>query len=522
MNWSSFRKVLDGANPLALSALRTSSPKRQRPVAVQAAAAPNVIPSTLQWCWSAWTCLVLLGLTCGGCGHLFFRSSQPRAEITSLKEIATEPVSMALLEIEVMRFADSYASLEAEAADDFVAIASTPAARIAGVKWKLGQATAAYIDATGPNAALNALDLVVLATASRMVAEDQGMELFGEAALPVVETQRRLETNAWDLVSRVLKPDQKQELMGMIEAWRRQNPNQRHVDAIRFRELAAAVGMAQQVATPPPNSVFSLLFINPLSGLDPTAMAIQETRQLAERAMYYSQRMPTLLNWQVQLLSLELVNQPETKQILSDTERLTRSTEAFAQVADQFPKLVNDQRQAAIQQILEGLATERTNLLASLAAEGQKTRVLLAETRETLNAGSQMATSVNTTIQSLDAFVRSVSPATNQMTHATNSKPFNVLDYGAAASQVGAAAKELDTLVNSANQTTPQLARLRQNATADANRMVLRAFWLGLALILILLAGSVLAGLVYRMLAAKLGHPGAGSPPLTNKTPSNP
>ena len=88
---------------------------------------------------------------------------------------------MALLEIEVMRFADSYASLEAEAADDFIAKAATPEARIAGVKWKLGQATAAYIDATGPNAALNALDLVVLATASRMVVESYGMEVFGEA-----------------------------------------------------------------------------------------------------------------------------------------------------------------------------------------------------------------------------------------------------------------------------------------------------------------------------------------------------
>ena len=216
------------------------------------------------------TCLALLTLAGGGCGHLFFPSSQPKASITSLKPAAGEPISMAILEIEVMRFADSYASLEAQAADDFIAKASTAEARMAGVKWKLGQATAAYIDATGPNAALNALDLVVLATAARMVVESYGMEVFGEAALPVLQTQRRLETNAWELVDRVLKPDQQKQLMNMIEAWRRQNPDQRHVDAIRFRELATAVGMAQQVATPPPNSVFSLLFLNPLSGLDPT------------------------------------------------------------------------------------------------------------------------------------------------------------------------------------------------------------------------------------------------------------
>jgi len=339
---------------------------------------------------AGWTVPALLALTCGGCGHIFFPPSQPKAQIASLKATSGEPVSMALLELEVMRFADSYASSEAQAADDFIAKASTAEARIAGVKWKLGQATAAYIDATGPNAALNALDLVVLATAARMVAEDYGVEVFGEAALPLAENQRRLETNAWALADRLLKPDQQKELMGMIEAWRRQHPNQRHVDAIRFRELAAAVGMSQQVASPPPNSVFSLLFLNPLSGLDPTAQAIQETRQLAERAIYYSQRMPTLLNWQVQLLSLELANQPETKQILSDTERLTRSTEAFARLADQLPKVVNDQREAAINQILAGLAAERTNLFIGLATEEQKARALLAETRETLNAGSPL------------------------------------------------------------------------------------------------------------------------------------
>ena len=156
---------------------------------------------------------------------------------------------MALLEIEVMRFADSYASLEAEAADDFIAKATTSEARIAGVKWKLGQATAAYIDATGPNAALNALDLVVLATASRMVVESYGVEVFGEPAIAVLETQRRLETNAWQLVDRFLNPRQREELMGMIQAWRRQNPNQRHAEAIRFRELATAVGKGRLAPT---------------------------------------------------------------------------------------------------------------------------------------------------------------------------------------------------------------------------------------------------------------------------------
>ena len=44
-------------------------------------------------------------------------------------------------------------------------------------------------------------------------------------------------------------------------------------------------------------------------------------------------------------------------------------------------------------------------------------------------------------------------------------------------------------------QTAPELSRLRQDATADLQRVVQEAFWLGLALVLIFLAGAVVAGL---------------------------
>ncbi len=453
--------------------------------------------------WQGLVFLGVLALATSGCGHLF-RSSPPKAKVGSLEPTAGEQVPLAVLQIEVMRFADSYAWLEAQAADDFVARAARPQARMAGVKWKLGQATAAFNDATGPSAVLNTLDLVILATASRMVVEDHGVEMFGEAVSPIIETQRRLETNAWGLARRALKPDQEKELMRMIEAWRRQNPDQRYVGAIRFRELAAAVGKAQQVATPPPSSIFSLLFINPLSGMDPTATAIQETRELAERAMYYSQRMPTLLNWQVQLLSLQLASEPETKQILSDAERLTRSTEAFAQVADQLPKLINEQREAAIRQVLDGVASERTNLLAGLAAEEQKARALLAETRQTLDAGSGMAVSVQAAVKALDEFVRSVAPPTNRAAADTTNKPFNVLDYGQAAGQIGTMAQDLHALLAGLNQTTPELARLRRDTATEIEGVLHRAFWLGLALSLIVLVGAVAAGLAYRALSTRL------------------
>jgi len=65
-------------------------------------------------------------------------------------------------------------------------------------------------------------------------------------------------------------------------------------------------------------------------------------------------------------------------------------------------------------------------------------------------------------------------------------------------------ARELNTLLISANQSAPQAAQLSQKARADANAVLNHAFRLGLVLILILVAGLMAAGLVYRVLAHRL------------------
>jgi hypothetical protein len=444
-----------------------------------------------------WIYLACLALTLTGCSLLRIHRSSPKAEVTSLQLATNAPaaaVTTGVLQIQVMRFADSYVASIAQAADEFGAKVGTPKARLAALKWKLGQATSAYTDATGPSPVVNALDILVLVTVSRMVIEDYDVETFGDAALPLLETQRQQETNAWSLANGMLKTAQQQELRDLIQEWRQKNPHQRYVGAIRFREFATALGKPQTPATTSPASVFSLLYLDPLAGLDPTTAAIEETQRLGERAMYYTQRMPQLLSWQTEVLAYQLAAQPESAQVLSNANQLATSAEIFAKTAQQLPQLINDQRQAAIQQLLDGLRSQETDV------------------RQTLNAGGEAAAAINAAIKSLDGFVRYVSaPNTNKTTVSTNSRPFNVLDYGTAAGQVGSAARDLSALLTTLNQSTSQLAQLGQQTTADANRVVDHAFRRGLILILVLLIGSVVAGLTYRILASKLTGDGRKS-----------
>jgi hypothetical protein len=110
--------------------------------------------------------------------------------------------------------------------------------------------------------------------------------------------------------------------------------------------------------------------------------------------------------------------------------------------------------------------------------------------------------------------VRYVAPRkTNEVAEPanTNRRPFNVLDYGTAAGQVGGMAKDLNTLLTSVNQSTPQAAQLGQQAAANLKSVVREGFRLGLVLIVVLLAGAVLAGLSYRILVNKFARRDRGT-----------
>jgi hypothetical protein len=452
--------------------------------------------------------LPLLALIAWGCVRL--PGKRPKAEVKSIygNTNAAAAITPTVLQARAMRFADEYSMVIAQAADDFAAKVGTTEARYVAARIKLGQGMAAVVNAAGQNPTVNTLDLVVLASVARIVAEDYLVgERFGEAAMPLLETSRRQETNAWALVNPLLKAEQQRELRELIEEWRRKNPHQRYVGAVRFGEFAEAVEVSPQKLAGKPTSVFSLLFLDPMAGLDPTLRAIEETRYLAERALYYGQRMPVLVSWQAEFLALQLADQPAAQQMLTNVDQLAASMQVFAKTAEQLPQLVNQQREAAIQQVFAGVANERSNILASLASEEKKMHDLMAEARGTINSANEMAGSMNTAIRSLESFMRYVSPPkTNTVAGParTNSRPFDVLDYGTAAGQVGGMAKELNTLLTTANQSIPQATQLGQQAAANVERAVRRGFWLGLVLIAVLLVGAVLAALCYQVLVSKL------------------
>jgi len=417
------------------------------------------------------------------------------------KPAALDPVEV---QQAVLRFADEFAGGVVVGVDKLRrgTNALDPAETL---QWKIALDTKICSIASGPNAYANLLDLTVLVSATRGVLEDHWQpKAFGDSAQAMVESCRSVETNLWLFVGKVLTPAEQAELREAIQNWRRQNPEPESVLAAR------AVGFASQVPDPTntdpakPGTLINLLTLDPLAGMDPAVREIAQSRLFAERALYVTQKMPTLVRWQTELLSLNAVRMPAVQQLVTNSTLITSSAETFARVADQLPKLVNDQREAAIKQVFDGLAAERTNLIASLAANDTKLDARLVQLRQTLNAATELIQSSDTTIKTLDQFLVRFDKGTNLPDAVvTNSRPFDILDYATTAKEMTTTIKQLNEMLDSLDIAVPHIQKSAETFESAGNRLLARLFCLGAGLIVLFFLGALLLGTAYWRLSRK-------------------
>jgi hypothetical protein len=400
------------------------------------------------------------------------------------------------LQAKVMRFADGYVGRMIAPVAAFQTVDSTATERLAAQAWKVSQATSAYTIASGSNPQANALDFVVLAALSRMVVEDQWVGgQFGERARPLYDVQRQLETLSWELVADVLNEGQKQNLRSMIETWRARNPK---VEAVAYIHFASFAHSIEQPGQPLDTSLLSLVGLDPLASLDPAVHQIAQTRQLAERAIYYAQRSPYLLEMQVERLTYQLAVMPETGQILADVGRTSRAAEQAGNLASALPTVLAREREAAIQQFVTALSEQQ-----------QQTRTLVVDLRQTLEAGTTTSDSLNATIHSLDALVarfKGTQPSPKQTR--PPARPFNIVEYIEAAREFANTTRELEGLIRTLDSDAPGVVAMTHGAFADAKNLVNFAFWHIAALLVLMVVLLFAAAVAYRALFAHIGPRG--------------
>jgi hypothetical protein len=385
------------------------------------------------------------------------------------------------LQQELMQFADAFSGHMISGIDQLRQGTNT-IDLAESLKLKLNYATMILAAATGPNPVADVLDMTVMVSLSRTLVERQWIPgRYGDSARPILQSLETDETNIWRIAERFLKEQQQQELRTAIEQW-----GKAHLD-LTIALQTRALGLAPEAQAPgtgapaQPASVFNLLMIDPLAGLDPATRELEQTRLLGERVLFVAQRMPYLIRWQTQLLGLEMMRMPQVQQFLGDVGHLTTPAERFSRLAEQLPSL---------------LASERKQIVAAFETNETKLVSLASEVRNALAAGEAMSTSLNTTIVSFDALMKRFGigePPTGPPD--TNAPPFSILDYAHTADEISGMARQLDQLMKDLNQTmdspalsksVQELGRISVQAKTEARSVLNYAFLLAVALVLLI------------------------------------
>ncbi len=388
----------------------------------------------------------------------------------------------------VMRFADEYVGRIAVPIRQLQASTDNAEDRLAAQNWLLSQATAAYIIASGPSPVVNTVDMIVLATLSRLVVDEAWVkERFGARALPVRDEYGRLEPLALTLAQGVLTPAQLDELQKVIAQWRAQNPHVTAIASVRFSHIESTLTQSTPGASSTPSGLFGLLGLDPFSGIDPAVREIAQTRELGERTVYYAQRVPNLLDMQVERLTYEFATMPETKRLLADADKAATAASAAGNVVGELPSLIDREREAAIRQFMEALTVETAH-----------TRDLVVELRGALEAGTATSNALNTTIHSFDQLVAGFEKPKESGPSQTPGRPFDITEYTAAAAEIGRASHELEGLIAGIERGMPALDTSASRAAATLQEVVDHAYRRMLELIGLLLLGGFGAALAYR------------------------
>jgi hypothetical protein len=381
--------------------------------------------------------LLALGLGVSGCNLLKGTLELPEKGIRSLfslnQEDEPDPVE---LQSQLLRFADN--SIESlnlaigklQREDEKVTRRRTLLMR------RINTTNDILAIATGANTYANLIDMAILASLNRMNVEDYWIpKLYGESAKPYLLASQQVEKEIWRIAATTLKEEQLSELRAAIKTWHEQHPTVRSPSDTGALSFASEVAQSNRSSRPGiTSSVFNLLSIDPLMGLDPATRELANTRLFAERGLFLTRHMPTLIRWETELLIIQTVEMPQLEKLLANTSQLSESADRFSQTTESLPGFISAERQ----QIVQALEAQQPGLTS-----------LAVQTEKALDAGTQMSNASTATLKSFQDVLRQLQASPS----GPNAEPFRINDYTAAAAQINSAAQDLVKLLQAFDQT---------------------------------------------------------------------
>lgn len=421
---------------------------------------------------------------CGFIGNLTGETARKQARAEEAKQQSQA------LQQKVMRFADRYVESVTLHAQELAGGLEQPALKVEVFEWRFTSATSAVQIAAGPSPVTNAVDMVVMVSLSRRIVEGRWVERYGKRAQPVLAAYRSLEKEAWQLLDGLGSSEQLAEMAGLLDAWFAENAGVSTAAFIRFDTFAGAgEGQKSKVRASP--SLLGIVGLDPMKGIDPAIQEVEQTRLLAERAVYYAQRLPLLIDLQASLIGARAAADPQVLQVTGAVGQVGELSASLGRLADEAPALLARERQAAIAQFMGELQQQQQEMLA-----------LATELRAAIEAGAVTAEQLDALVQSTDRLVARFRPDAGAGSAAGTRRPFDINEYTRAIAEVAATTRELQRLVEDADGLAPQLAAQIDQLRDRVKELVDYAFWRLLMLIL----AVPLAAVAYRLLARRINR----------------
>ena len=428
--------------------------------------------------------LIALALSADGCSLLKNTLELPENGIRSLFSLnqnndAPDPVE---LQSQLLRFADNYIDAINLASWGLQRSDGQPAERRTLLRRRIAITNDVLAIATAANTNANLLDMVILVTLNRMSVADFWLpQRYGESAKSLLLASQEAEKEIWRIAATALQPEQIKELRTAIQTWHDQHPDVRSPRDIGALGFASDVAKMNRGSRPGiTSSVFNLLTIDPLAGLDPATRELANTRLFAERGMFLARHMPTLIRWETELLVIQTAEMPQMEKLLANTTQLSESADRFSQTAERLPGLISTERQ----QIVQALNTQLPGLTS-----------LAAQTEKALDAGKLMSNGTTATLKSFQDVLRQLQARPSN----PDSEPFRINDYTAAAAQINATTQNLVKLLQTFDQTlapekldvfSTRLDALTRQTQASGKELVDYTFRRTLFLALILMGSA--------------------------------
>ena len=433
--------------------------------------------------------------------------SRPPATVDA---VSAEQMSQEELQSAVISYANRFIATIGQAAFDFEDAISTPQGRLIASARKVYSLSAATEIAAGPSPGPALLDIVVMATLNRMVWEDYWRpQVFGMPATIMVDAFKKMETDAWELVARVMTPAQRDEFRDLILDWYSDNPGQVAVDYIRFSDFGELGQKPNLKEIQKPGGL--------LAPVREAKAAVDEVRMTSERAMFLLTKMQLIIGFQAEMVYKQWVMQPEMGTLFKDISGFRTTADRFAGLLERLPGQVAKERAAALTDVEQLIARER---IAVLKAVDDKASVIhqinkdvqatidrvdttfvslrktTADAERLIQAAQQTALDAQALVSAVDQLAARFEPKDP----AAPSKPFDINNYIAAIEKVQATLESLNQMTVSAGQSsTPLISTILDQFNEAADRRIDHIFWrlfqllvaTGVIIIVILVIGRI-------------------------------